>query len=261
MKVERNGENVQQIKERVAQACRVLGVFDITPSIFGHASARIPGTDRILIRARGHEESGVRYTSDLDVIEIDLDGRRIGGADDGYSAPLEVHIHTQLYRRRPDVFGVVHAHPSAAVLMTICDRPLLPIYGSYDPFGLALALNGIPTFDRSILIREPNLGSQLATAMEGSQVCLMRGHGITTVANSVEEAALLAIQLNTLAEMNYRASAIGNVRSISSEDQEVFRQFEIESGNKQRQPIAGLPSRRIASMWRYYARYANGDLA
>ena len=51
------------LRERVASACRVLGTLDLTPGTLGHASARIPGTDRILVRARGPAESGVRYTT------------------------------------------------------------------------------------------------------------------------------------------------------------------------------------------------------
>ena len=41
------------------------------------------------------------------------------------------------------------------VLMSICDRPLLPIYGAYDAHGLRLLLNGISTFERSTLVDTP----------------------------------------------------------------------------------------------------------
>jgi hypothetical protein len=39
--------------------------------------------------------------------------------------------------------------------MSICDRPLLPIYGAYDAHGLRLLLNGISTFERSTLVDTP----------------------------------------------------------------------------------------------------------
>ena len=45
-----------ELSERVAQACRVLGRLDLTEAATGHVSARIPGTDRIVIRARGPDE-------------------------------------------------------------------------------------------------------------------------------------------------------------------------------------------------------------
>ena len=136
-----------ELGERVANACRVLGALDLTPGTLGHASARIPGTDRILIRARGPAELGMRYTSADQVIEITIDGRRTAAADpaarDGLAAPLEVHIHTELYRARPEIHGVVHVHPQIPVLLSICDQPLQPIYGAYDPHGLRLLLDGL----------------------------------------------------------------------------------------------------------------------
>ena len=43
-----------------------------------HISARIPGNvNRIFIRARGPAESGVRYTTQEEVVEIGLDGKPV----------------------------------------------------------------------------------------------------------------------------------------------------------------------------------------
>jgi ribulose-5-phosphate 4-epimerase/fuculose-1-phosphate aldolase len=246
---------IADLRGRVAQACRVLGALELTLATLGHASARLPESNRILIRARGPAESGVRYTSEDDVIEIDLEGRRVGAkTNDGYAPPIEVHIHTEIYRRRPDVHAVVHVHPPMAVLLTVCEKPLLPIYGSYDPHSLRLALAGIPTFDRSILIQSPALGRELAAALGSAEVCLMRGHGITTAANSVEEATLLAIHLNELATLNYQANLLGGARPIPMEEQEAFRTLDANVGYGE--AILGTPSGRAANLWRYYTRLA-----
>jgi hypothetical protein len=82
----------------------------------------------------------------------------------------------------------------------------------------------------------------------------MRGHGITTAANSVEEAALLAIHLNELAAMTYRAALLGNVRLIPPEEQDAFRKMDIDAGYGE--PLPGIPSGRAASLWRYFERRA-----
>jgi ribulose-5-phosphate 4-epimerase/fuculose-1-phosphate aldolase len=238
----------------VAEACRVIGTLGLTEGTVGHASARAPGSDRLVIRARGPAETGVRYTTEADVIEIDMEGRRIGPFDDGYATPLEVHIHTEIYRRRPEINAVVHVHPQTVVALTICNTPLLPIYGAYDPQSLRLVLDGIPTYPRSILIERPELGRELAAVMGESSVCLMKGHGVTTAANSVEEATLLAIHVNDLAAMTYRAKLLGGADCIPLEEQESFREFKINAGYGDLQK--GLPSGRAANLWRYYARLA-----
>jgi L-fuculose-phosphate aldolase len=239
-----------ELRERVAQACRVLGKLDLAEAATGHISARVPGTDRILIRARGPGELGVRYTTPDQVVEADLDGKLIHSGDAALETPIEVFIHTAVYRKRPEIQSVVHVHPPTVVLFTICDKPLLPLYGAFDPSGAQMALAGVPTYQRSILISNPKLGEDLVGAMGSSRVCLMRGHGITTAGRSIEEAALEAITLNNLATMNYRAQLLGNPQPIPAEDQEVFRQM---AGRGRAEGLTGnRPSGRAAALWRYY---------
>src|SRR5262245_27482254 len=125
--------DVDMLRERVAQACRIMGSLGLAKAATGHASARLPGTDRILVRARGPNELGVGFTTRDQVVEVDLEGKLIEKNAAGLEAPLEVHIHTAVYKARPDVFGVVHGHPLSVVLFTICNKPLLPLYGAYDP--------------------------------------------------------------------------------------------------------------------------------
>ena len=212
---------LDDLRERIATACRVLARLDLTREPAGHVSARIPGTDRVLIRARGRDESGMRFTTAEDVITVDMDGRKLDGAD-GQASPREVFIHTWLYRTRPDVNCVVHVHPPTVVLFTICNMPLLPIFGAYDPGSLRLLLGGIPTYDKSVLVNNDVLGEELAQTIGDKDVCLMRGHGITSCGASVEAAGLTAIMVNELAVMNYRANLLGTPRPISGEDIDSF---------------------------------------
>jgi ribulose-5-phosphate 4-epimerase/fuculose-1-phosphate aldolase len=233
----------EDLRMRVAEACRVLARLDLTKGATGHVSARIPGSDRVLIRARGPGELGVRYTTEKQIVEVGLDGKLVGASEAGLEAPIEVFIHTEIYKARPEVNSVVHIHPATVVLFTICNKPLLPLFGAYDPSALALALEGIPTFDRSILVSTPALGDALARAMGKAKTCMMRGHGITTAGATVEEAALYAIHLNELAVMNYQAHLLGEPRPISEEDLATFRTMMQRSGG---------PSARAGAAWRYY---------
>ena len=232
---------IDDLRASVAQACRVLARLDLAKGATGHVSARIPGTSRVLIRARGPNELGVRYTAEEQVIEVDLDGKVVGKVEEGLAAPIEVFIHTAVYKARPEVNSVVHVHPATVVLFTICDLPLLPLFGAYDPSALQLALDGVPTFDRSILVSTPALGDELVRAMGGAKTCMMRGHGITAAAPTVEEAALNAIHLNELATMNYQARLLGEPRPISDADQAEFRAMARRGGGG-----------RVGALWRYY---------
>ena len=235
--------DLSQLRELVARSCRVLGKLNLTKEPSGHVSARVAGSDKILIKARGPEESGLRFVTGEDIIMVDMAGKKVEGSD-GLETPQEVFIHTWLYRSRPDVQCVVHVHPLTVVLFTICNKPLLPLFGAYDPSSLRLLMEGLASYPRSITVSNEKLGAEFAVAMGEKPACLMRGHGITTAADSIEEATLTAIKLNELAEVNYRASLLGRPEPISQED------IDIILGSPSRRKSAG----RSVSNWRYYCK-------
>lgn len=235
--------DLSKLRESVAKSCRILGKLNLTKEPSGHVSARVPGEDRLLIKARGPEESGLRFVGARDIITVDFSGKKVAG-DDGLESPQEVFIHTWLYRTRPDVQCVVHVHPLTVVLFTICDRPLLPLFGAYDPSGLRLLVNGLAHYPRSITVSSEKLGEEFARAMGNKPACLMRGHGITSAGATVEDATLTAIKLNEAAVVNYQAALLGTPRPIPQEDIEVM----IGKSMGRNTSVHG------ASNWRYYCK-------
>src|SRR6478672_11712132 len=81
-------------------------------------------------------------------------------------------------------------------------------------------------------------------AMGQKQACLMRGHGITSAAASVEDATLAAIKLNDAAVINYQAALLGTPEPIPQED------IEILVGRTR----AGSKAVHANSNWRYYCK-------
>jgi len=135
------------------------------------------------------------------------------------------------------------------VLFTICNKPILPLYGAYDPAGLRIYTDGIANYRRSILISNDERGKEFAQAIGDKRVCLMRGHGITSVGRSVQEATVTAIKLNQLAEMNYQASLLGTPEPIPEEDIRAFAnigQMTTEEGRR--------TTGHQTSVWRFYSR-------
>jgi L-fuculose-phosphate aldolase len=244
--------DLDDAREVVAQSCRIIGQMDMTREPAGHVSYRIPGTDRVLIKGRGQGEAALSYTTPDDLIIVDMDGKMVEGRDD-LAAPNEVFIHTCLYRARPDVNSVIHVHPPTVMLFTICNKEILPLVGAYDPSGLQLILDGIPRYPRSILISSEALGQDLAQAIGSKSVCLMRGHGITAVGGSVEEATITAWRLNDMAEINYRAALLGNPEPISAEDIETFRSARAGRGERAARPAG--PAAYQNSTWRYLTQW------
>lgn len=239
---------IDDLRQEVARSCQIVGRLHLTREPNGHVSARIPGSDTILIKARGRGEAPLSYTEPDDLAIVDMDGRLVAGRE-GLAAPAEVFIHTQIYKSRPDVNCVIHIHPPTVVAFTIAGRELLPIIGAYNPQALRLITDGLPTYPRSILINSPQRGDELAKTLGGARACLMRGHGITTAGATVEEATLTAVHLNDLAELHFKADLLGGARAIADEDLADF------AGRAEGEPPGRPPGRRTYSAeWRYYDR-------
>jgi ribulose-5-phosphate 4-epimerase/fuculose-1-phosphate aldolase len=190
----------------VATACRILAQAGLVEDVLGHVSARV-GPDHLLVRCRGPHERGLAFTTVEDVRLIALDGDPDPG--DRYSVPNELPIHVEVLRAHPDVQAVVHAHPPAVIAADLAGVPLLPLIGAYNIPAAKLAADGIPVFPRGVLIRTATLAAEMIAAMGDRQVCVLRGHGVTTTGGSVEQAVARTLALDSLARMASRVVELG----------------------------------------------------
>jgi ribulose-5-phosphate 4-epimerase/fuculose-1-phosphate aldolase len=146
------------------------------------------------------------------------------------------------------VQSVIHIHPKPAVLLTICNKPILPIYAAYGT-GIRLAVEGVRTYQRTITIHDDQLGEDFADFMGGQQVALMRGHGISVTGDSIEDATVRAIALDELTTMNYQAYLLGDPQPIPDIDLELMQRP--PEANRARGSSGGLSG--MLATWRYYS--------
>lgn len=97
---------VARLRRTLLDLCHRAYAFGLTPGVSGNMSARVPGTDRVVIKASGYALGDM---TDADTLIVDLDGNVIEGADTRPSK--EMYFHLAIYRQRPDVGAVVHLHP------------------------------------------------------------------------------------------------------------------------------------------------------
>lgn len=195
------------LREEVALGCRVLARVGMAAGVLGHISARV-ADDEILIRCRGPREMGLGHTTAGDIHRIGLDGRLVDD-EPGWSVPKEYPIHTSLARARSDVGAVVHAHPPSALLFGLADLVAAPVFGAYNIPAMRIARDGIPVYPRPVLITRDELGADVVTAMGGASVCLLRGHGIVTVGETVRQAVVAAVNLETVCRVAVELHRLG----------------------------------------------------
>ena len=99
--------DIAELREQLALAHRLLHHYGLA-AYQGHASARIPGTDHVLIRA--HAAVSLSRVQAGDLMVIDLDGNVVGSSPDYPERVPGWALHTEIYKARPDVGSVVHTH-------------------------------------------------------------------------------------------------------------------------------------------------------
>jgi ribulose-5-phosphate 4-epimerase/fuculose-1-phosphate aldolase len=203
----------------VAQGCRVAAARGLIDGILGHLSLRVDD-ERLLVRCRSDADTGVAFTRPSDVRLVRFDGTAgAAGELDGYRVPNELPIHVETLLSDPTHRAVAHLHPPAVVAADLADITLRPIYGAYDIPGARLARGGVPVYERAVLIRNSKLGKEMVAAMRGRPVVILRGHGVTSAAGTVQRAVLQAISVDALARMSLRVRAAGGtLRDIDDGD-------------------------------------------
>lgn len=220
--------------EQVARSCRLMGRERLTRGASGHVSARIPGTDRILIKSKGPDEEAMEFTTENDIILINLAGEVLETRP-GLDPPNETSMHLAVYRARPEVGSVIHTHPDWVVVLTAARKPLRPIFAAYRPPAMRLAVAGIPIYPRSVTIINDELGRHFMETMADNQACLLLGHGMTVAGATVHEATRISLDVHELARMNYLACAAGDPKPVPEEDIREYQQrHETDGGRRQR---------------------------
>ena len=100
-----------EAKQQLVDCIRMLERSDII-DYNGHASIRV-GDDRLLINIGSCQRASLTVA---DICTIDMEGNVIEGNG---KPPLEFHLHAGVYRARPDVKAVVHAHPKWSTFLTM----------------------------------------------------------------------------------------------------------------------------------------------
>jgi ribulose-5-phosphate 4-epimerase/fuculose-1-phosphate aldolase len=95
------------------------------------------------------------------------------------------------------------------LLCGVAGLDLRPLFGSYNIPAMRMALEGIPVYPRSVLIRRPDLAHEMIAVMGDRPVCVLKGHGITVTGASVEEAVVRALNLNALATVTLELARLG----------------------------------------------------
>jgi L-ribulose-5-phosphate 4-epimerase len=130
--------------------------------------------------------------------------------------PMEFHLHSAIYRARPDVNAVAHTHPLWSTLFSSAGEPVLPVTMQ------AAVMGPVQVFPKTASINQRALAEELAAALGPHRVIMLKSHGAVTVGSNVVEAFVLAIYLEETARRQYLARSIGNPYTLTAEEVETI---------------------------------------
>jgi L-fuculose-phosphate aldolase len=191
---------VLQNKTDLALCIRMLeaaGIIDYN----GHCSIRAPGGMYINIGS----ETRSTLTAE-GICTADFDGQVIEGAG---TPPLEFHLHAGIYKARPEVNAVVHAHPKWSTYLTMTGTEYLPV------FAQGSLIYPMPLLDTPDSINSVEMSDRLNAVLGDKSAALMKSHGAVTVGADIREAFVLINYLEENAERQYRALQIGTPYAFS----------------------------------------------
>src|SRR5690242_6809078 len=184
------------LKRQLADALTMMERAEVI-DFNGHMSCRSPGTDHILINAGASVRSNL---SAADIIAIDMDGKLVEG---DAVPPMEFHIHTEIYRRRPDVNAVAHTHPLWSTLFSMTGERVEPVTMQ------AAVMGPIQLFGKTASINQKPLAEELAAALGPHRVVMLKSHGAVVVGADIVAAVMLAIDLEEPTRRQYMARTLG----------------------------------------------------
>ena len=191
---------------QVAWACRILASQGYQDLTLGHVSL-LSDDSAMYIKRKGVALSEVK-PQDVLVFPVEADL-----ADAPIDMHLEAVLHTEVYKRRPDVRCVIHGHPLYATAFGATDAKLETLTHDAVLFTDRIAhYDGVPD-----LITGDEQGKEVAKALADGTVVLLRNHGVLVAERDAPWAVLTAVLLEKAAQLQSVASTFGNLRPIPDE--------------------------------------------
>jgi L-fuculose-phosphate aldolase len=198
------------LREALVQACKVLyAVKAAGDGLAGHLSARLD-EEHILIKPR---PVGWWRLKPENLIVINFNGKRVDGSPNQHTGVREWPIHAQVYRARPDVGCVLHAHPVASALMATLNIEVEPLDQDCAAF-----VGKLPVLDNgAVSISTPELGDDVARALGNHTALLLKNHGSIVTGTEIASVCVTAHRLEKVAETMLRAASLARLPVMSPE--------------------------------------------
>jgi len=215
---------ISDLRRTLAELHRSLAENGLVAWTSGNVSARVPGSDLLVIKP-----SGVGY-DDLtaeSMVVCDLDGIRVDG---DLSPSSDTASHAYIYRHMPEVGGVVHTHSRYATAWAARGEPIPCVLTAMaDEFGGEIPVGPFAP------IGGDEIGRAVVETLAGhrSPAVLLRSHGVFTVGATARDAVKAAVMCEDVAATVHLAVSRGELDPLPQDRIDALhRRYKTEYGQR-----------------------------
>jgi len=211
---------LKEVQEGVLHVAKMLFDEGLVKSTFGVVSARIPGTDYVVITPSGFKKEKVAVEN---LVVVDLDGKVVQGTlRPSSETPMHVYVHKKI----PEASCVVHTHSPMATVFAILEMeiPCLTTEQAFS-FGGRIPVVTKYSFPGTTKIEELE---SIVEALRKCRVALLRRHGVIAYGESFDEALDNAVVVEDIAQSAILALLLGRCAYAFRKKPQEFTKEEID---------------------------------
>ena len=200
---------MREERELVVEYGKKMSAARLSTGTSGNISIYDPETGRMAI-----SPSGIDYfsTRPEDVVVADLEANIVEGSRKPSS---EWALHTLFYKRKPHIRAVVHTHSMYCTTFAVLGRPLQAVHYAIADAGAA-EIPCAPYHPFGTL----ELAEAAVKTAGDSDAVLLGNHGLVACGRDIAGAYGLALNMEYVAELQYRALCIGTPNVLDWEAME-----------------------------------------
>jgi L-fuculose-phosphate aldolase len=206
--------------EAIIDVCHRLAARGFVAATDGNVSVRLPGGT--FLTTRSGVNKGLVTAGDL--VEVNAEGFPTGS---GAKPSTELAMHLYIYRRRPDVSAVDHAHPLYATGFAAARIPLTaPVFPE-----VIVALGGVPLAQYATPSTE-EVPASMAPYVERTEAILLSNHGVVTYGPDVLTAYFTMEKVEHTAHVTFVARSLGGEVALTPAEIEKLRKASVAAYGK-----------------------------
>jgi L-fuculose-phosphate aldolase len=200
---------IQDVEKRqsIIDACLRMNVTGINQGTSGNISLR--HGDGMLITPTSTPYEAMKPEQ---IVYMHLDGNH----DPAQRPSSEWRFHRDILKARPEVQAVVHTHPPYSTMLAIMGMEIPPVH-----YMVAVAGGDTIRCAPYATFGTQELSNHALAALDGRRACLLANHGMIAIGSSLEAALALAVEVESLAEMYWRALKIGEPQPLPDTEMDI----------------------------------------